>query len=101
MDVNIPGLDKIIVSNQEKKNKMKVDYNLYVKFCSLREFFRNPLQCYKIVWKTFTLYTNDVLKVFGLFKMDGAKSSKNKITKILQDKSVLEKNDFFDNERHP
>lgn len=32
------------------------DYNLYKKFWSLQDFFRNPNQCYtKIPWKTFCL----------------------------------------------
>jgi len=34
----------------------KADYNLYKKFWSLQDFFRNPNQCYnKLPWKTFCL----------------------------------------------
>lgn len=57
MDLAIPGLDKIVsLTQEEKKRKIKVDYNLYVKFWSLQEFFRSPQDCYnKISWKTFTM----------------------------------------------
>lgn len=57
MDIVIPGLDKIVsITQEEKKKKVKVDYNLYVKFWSLQDFFRNPTQCYnKVSWKSFTL----------------------------------------------
>lgn len=57
VDIAIPGLDKIVsITQEEKKKKVKVDYNLYVKFWSLQDFFRNPSQCYnKISWKSFSL----------------------------------------------
>ncbi|CAG0901652.1 unnamed protein product, partial [Cyprideis torosa] len=33
-----------------------VEYNMYCKFWSLQDFFRNPNQCYgKVPWKTFTM----------------------------------------------
>merc|ERR1711973_718690 len=42
-----------------------VDYNLYIKFWSLQDFFRNPPQCYTPVgWKTFKLHMMEVLSVF-------------------------------------
>lgn len=63
MDLAIPGLDRIVsLTQEEKKKKIKVDYNLYVKFWSLQDYFRTPLDCYnKIAWKTFTLvyHTNN------------------------------------------
>jgi THO complex subunit 1 len=69
------------------------DYNLYKKFWSLQDFFRNPNQCYtKIPWKTFCMvaisftsfcgnyhlvyktfnhkHTNDVLSAFSTIKLD-------------------------------
>lgn len=37
------------------EKKIQIDYNLYCKFWSLQEFFRNPNQCYnKVQWKMFT-----------------------------------------------
>jgi THO complex subunit 1 len=37
-------------------HSLSSDYNLYKKFWSLQDFFRNPNQCYtKIPWKTFCL----------------------------------------------
>ena len=42
-----------------------VDYNLYIKFWSLQDFFRNPTQCYTPVgWRTFKGNIAEVLKVF-------------------------------------
>lgn len=57
IEIVIPGLDKIVsITQEEKKKKVKVDYNLYVKFWSLQDFFRNPTQCYnKVSWKSFML----------------------------------------------
>jgi len=57
VEINLPGLDQILLANSEidKGNKVKVDYNLYVKFWSLQDFFRNPMNCYnKVAWKTFS-----------------------------------------------
>ncbi|CAL8101233.1 unnamed protein product [Orchesella dallaii] len=74
MDISVPSLDKIVsLTQEEKKKKIKVDYNLYVKFWSLQDYFRTPLDCYnKISWKTFTMYTQDVLGAFHSFKLDEA-----------------------------
>lgn len=36
--------------------RITIDYNLYSKFWSLQDYFRNPNQCYnKVLWKTFSL----------------------------------------------
>ncbi|CAL8101775.1 unnamed protein product [Orchesella dallaii] len=80
MDISVPGLDKIVsLTQEEKKKKIKVDYNLYVKFWSLQDYFRTPLDCYnKISWKTFTMYTQDVLGAFHSFKLDEASHRKRK-----------------------
>lgn len=35
-------------------NQLQINYNLYCKFWSLQDFFRNPNQCYnKVQWKIF------------------------------------------------
>ncbi|XP_043544182.1 THO complex subunit 1 isoform X2 [Chiloscyllium punctatum] len=56
-----------------------IDYNLYRKFWSLQDFFRNPLQCYeKISWKTFLKHSDEVLDVFRSYKLDDMQASKKK-----------------------
>jgi len=74
------GLTTNKSSDDKEKNELeamevddvfKADHNLYKKFWSLQDFFRNPNQCYnKIPWKTFCLYTNDVLSAFSTIKLD-------------------------------
>lgn len=57
--------------NSENRNVIHVDYNLYRKFWSLQDYFRNPNQCYnKISWRTFVMYADEVLKSFTSFKLD-------------------------------
>uniref|UniRef100_A0A8B9R1L8 THO complex 1 n=1 Tax=Anas platyrhynchos TaxID=8839 RepID=A0A8B9R1L8_ANAPL len=49
-----------------------IDYNLYRKFWSLQDYFRNPVQCYeKVSWKTFLKYSEEVLAVFKKLKTGG------------------------------
>ncbi|XP_072899566.1 THO complex subunit 1 isoform X1 [Hemitrygon akajei] len=56
-----------------------IDYNLYRKFWSLQDFFRNPVQCYdKISWKTFLKHSDEVLDVFRSYKLDDMQASKKK-----------------------
>ncbi|XP_078253437.1 THO complex subunit 1 isoform X2 [Rhinoraja longicauda] len=56
-----------------------IDYNLYRKFWSLQDFFRNPLQCYeKNFWKTFLKHSDEVLDVFRSYKLDDMQASKKK-----------------------
>lgn len=46
------ALDEEMVIDKEKK--LTIDYNLYCRFWSLQDFFRNPNSCYnKLQWKTF------------------------------------------------
>ncbi|KAK8777993.1 hypothetical protein V5799_020666 [Amblyomma americanum] len=53
-----------------------VDYNLYRKFWSLQDYFRQPTFCYnKVHWRQFTSYSGDVLSVFGSFKLDDVKTA--------------------------
>ena len=48
-----------------------VDYNLYIKFWSLQDYFRNPPQCYTAVgWKTFKGHITDVLGVFESHRIE-------------------------------
>jgi len=56
MDMNVPGLDEMVsLTKEEKKKNIKVDYSLYVKFWSLQDYFRTPVDCFnKKLWKTFT-----------------------------------------------
>mgnify|MGYP004591125163 CR=1 FL=1 len=43
---------------------IKIDYNLYCKFWSLQDFFRNPNQCYsKATWKMFQIVCKFFLKI--------------------------------------
>lgn len=38
-----------------ENTQVTIDYNLYCKFWTLQDFFRNPNQCYnKVEWKTFS-----------------------------------------------
>uniref|UniRef100_A0A6M2CY04 Putative nuclear matrix protein ovary overexpressed n=1 Tax=Rhipicephalus microplus TaxID=6941 RepID=A0A6M2CY04_RHIMP len=60
----------------ESTSCVPVDYNLYRKFWSLQEYFRQPLLCYtKVHWRQFTSYSTDVLSVFGSFKLDDIKTA--------------------------
>lgn len=44
--------EEMVIDNE--KHKLTIDYNLYCRFWSLQEFFRNPNTCYnKLQWKTF------------------------------------------------
>nr|CAG4641545.1 EOG090X0324 [Eurycercus lamellatus] len=55
----------------EVDQNFQADYNLYKKFWSLQDFFRNPNQCYtKTPWTTFCSHTNDVLSAFSTIKLD-------------------------------
>ncbi|KAH8294853.1 hypothetical protein KR018_003764, partial [Drosophila ironensis] len=50
---------------------LKIDYDLYCKFWSLQEFFRNPNQCYsKAQWKMFQMHTENILQSFASFKLE-------------------------------
>lgn len=63
-------------SEEGSTSSVPVDYNLYRKFWSLQEYFRQPLLCYtKVHWRQFTSYSTDVLSVFGSFKLDDIKTA--------------------------
>ncbi|KAM8967565.1 THO complex subunit 1 isoform 2-T2 [Pelodytes ibericus] len=60
-----------------------IDYNLYRKFWSLQDFFRNPVQCYdKNAWKTFLKFSDEVLTVFRSYKLDDTQASRKKIEEL-------------------
>ncbi|KAM4727976.1 THO complex subunit 1 isoform 2-T2 [Anableps anableps] len=57
-----------------------IDYNLYRKFWTLQDYFRNPLQCYdKFSWMTFLKFSDETLAVFKSFKLDDMQASKRKM----------------------
>ncbi|KAJ1529807.1 hypothetical protein ONE63_006550 [Megalurothrips usitatus] len=67
--------------NEDDKGDMKItiDYNLYSKFWSLQDFFRNPNQCYnKVHWKSFSSHSNSVLSAFSSYKLDDVTESKRR-----------------------
>ncbi|XP_064549731.1 THO complex subunit 1 [Drosophila montana] len=50
---------------------LKIDYDLYCKFWSLQDFFRNPNQCYsKAQWKMFQMHAETILQSFSSFKLE-------------------------------
>ncbi|XP_017855956.1 PREDICTED: THO complex subunit 1 [Drosophila arizonae] len=50
---------------------LKIDYDLYCKFWSLQDFFRNPNQCYsKAQWKMFQMHAETILQSFLSFKLE-------------------------------
>ncbi|XP_060900924.1 THO complex subunit 1 isoform X2 [Labrus mixtus] len=57
-----------------------IDYNLYRKFWTLQDYFRNPAQCYdKFSWMTFLKYSDETLAVFKSYKLDDMQASKRKL----------------------
>ncbi|KAM3604816.1 uncharacterized protein V6R79_016583 [Siganus canaliculatus] len=57
-----------------------IDYNLYRKFWTLQDYFRNPVQCYeKFSWITFVKYSDEALAVFKSYKLDDMQASKRKL----------------------
>ncbi|CAI9589834.1 unnamed protein product [Staurois parvus] len=64
-------------------SSIPIDYNLYRKFWSLQDFFRNPVQCYdKSFWKTFLKYSEEVIAVFKSYKLDDTQASRKKIEEL-------------------
>ncbi|XP_061550464.1 THO complex subunit 1 [Phycodurus eques] len=60
-----------------------IDYNLYRKFWTLQDYFRNPVQCYdKVSWMTFLKYSDETLAVFKSFKLDDNQASKRKLEEL-------------------
>ncbi|XP_076829137.1 THO complex subunit 1 [Brachyhypopomus gauderio] len=60
-----------------------IDYNLYRKFWTLQDYFRNPVQCYeKFSWMTFVKYSDETLAVFKSYKLDDTQASKRKLDEM-------------------
>ncbi|KAL2097320.1 hypothetical protein ACEWY4_006527 [Coilia grayii] len=60
-----------------------IDYNLYRKFWTLQNYFRDPVQCYdKFAWMTFLKYSDETLAVFKSYKLDDAQASKQKLNEL-------------------
>lgn len=55
---------------------LKIDYDLYCKFWSLQDFFRNPNQCYsKAQWKMFQMHAETILQSFSSFKLEDVRTN--------------------------
>ncbi|XP_063307570.1 THO complex subunit 1 isoform X1 [Pelobates fuscus] len=64
-------------------SSIPIDYNLYRKFWSLQDYFRNPVQCYdKSSWKVFLKFSEEVLTVFKSYKLDDTQASQKKIEQL-------------------
>ncbi|MFH4976657.1 hypothetical protein AB6A40_003366 [Gnathostoma spinigerum] len=51
--------------------KVAIDHSLYLKFWKLQEYFCDPTLCYdKSKWRTFQNNTDEVLNVFGSYKLE-------------------------------
>ncbi|XP_059200502.1 THO complex subunit 1 [Centropristis striata] len=60
-----------------------IDYNLYRKFWTLQDYFRNPVQCYdKFSWMTFLKFSDETLAVFKSYKLDDMQASKSKLEEL-------------------
>lgn len=58
-----------------------IDYNLYRKFWTLQDYFRQPNTCYnRMSWRHFTSYASDILSAFSSFKLDDSNSPKWKLS---------------------
>uniref|UniRef100_A0A8C2WMX6 THO complex 1 n=1 Tax=Cyclopterus lumpus TaxID=8103 RepID=A0A8C2WMX6_CYCLU len=64
-------------------NSIPIDYNLYRKFWTLQDYFRNPVQCYdKFSWMTFLKFSEETLAVFKSYKLDDMQVSKRKLEEL-------------------
>ncbi|KAM7359809.1 THO complex 1-like protein Hpr1 isoform 2-T2 [Cochliomyia hominivorax] len=75
-DYGIDGKDLDDTLEDIEDIPIKIDYNLYCKFWSLQDFFRNPNQCYsKASWKMFQTHATTVLESFASFKLEDNRST--------------------------
>ncbi|XP_072947338.1 THO complex subunit 1 [Epargyreus clarus] len=76
------ALDEEMVID-DQKSKLTIDYNLYCRFWSLQDFFRNPTSCYnKIQWKTFVAHSGSVLSAFSSYKLEAVELQKSKLNRL-------------------
>lgn len=84
------SLDEEMVIDDDK-NKLLIDYNLYCRFWSLQDFFRNPNTCYnKIQWKTFVAHSGSVLSAFSSYKLESIELQKSKLNRLKPVNSDME-----------
>ncbi|CAB3259626.1 unnamed protein product [Arctia plantaginis] len=77
------ALDEEMVLENDEKSKLNIDYNLYCRFWSLQDFFRNPNTCYnKIQWKTFVAHSGSVLSAFSSYKLEAVELQKSKLNRL-------------------
>ncbi|XP_061390453.1 THO complex subunit 1 [Musca vetustissima] len=75
-DYGVDGKDLDDTLEDIEDIPIKIDYNLYCKFWSLQDFFRNPNQCYsKASWKMFQTHATTVLESFSSFKLEDLRSA--------------------------
>lgn len=76
---------------REGSSSSYVDYQLYRKFWSLQDYFRDPLQCYnKEKWKQFMKNSNSVMAAFKSMKLEpDSTSSKGKDSSKTGDESSV------------
>ncbi|CAH0584087.1 unnamed protein product [Chrysodeixis includens] len=98
------ALDEEMVIDNNDKNKLNIDYNLYCRFWSLQDFFRNPNNCYnKIQWKTFVVHSGSVLSAFSSYKLESIELQKSKLNLLKSVTAVttdVEMKDSETNEPH-
>ncbi|XP_030068795.1 THO complex subunit 1 [Microcaecilia unicolor] len=84
-DEGMEGIEEGEMGDDETPTScsIPIDYNLYRKFWSLQDYFRNPVQCYdKSAWKTFLKYSDEVLSVFKSYKLDDTQASRKKLDEL-------------------
>ncbi|XP_022830247.1 THO complex subunit 1 [Spodoptera litura] len=98
------SLDEEMVVDNNEKNKINIDYNLYCRFWSLQDFFRNPNNCYnKLQWKTFVAHSGSVLSAFSSYKLETVELQKSKLNLLKPVKTMatdIEMKDSETNEPH-
>ncbi|KAI5644111.1 THO complex subunit 1 transcription elongation factor domain-containing protein [Phthorimaea operculella] len=94
------SLDEEMVVDNEK-GKLTIDYNLYCKFWSLQDFFRNPNTCYnKLQWKTFVAHSGNVLSAFSSYKLEAVELQKSKLNRLKAVSTDIEMKDSESKEQH-
>ncbi|KAF9407075.1 hypothetical protein HW555_012780 [Spodoptera exigua] len=93
------SLDEEMVVDNNEKNKINIDYNLYCRFWSLQDFFRNPNNCYnKLQWKTFVAHSGSVLSAFSSYKLETVELQKSKLNLLKPVKTVATDAEMKDSE---
>uniref|UniRef100_A0A668A981 THO complex 1 n=1 Tax=Myripristis murdjan TaxID=586833 RepID=A0A668A981_9TELE len=82
-ELNLTSSVKLYLSLNFAFSSIPIDYNLYRKFWTLQDYFRNPVQCYdKFSWMTFLKYSDETLAVFKSYKLDDMQASKRKLEEL-------------------